>query len=143
MSTSNRTIVHSYSSVLSQTLFLTERKKKNLKKNFSDGLPRVAIAPPKVQFLGKHQGSSHHREKIFDVGSSYIRQTMRLVVYFAAHIHIVAENITNIFYSSKHERPPPLLRFLETPSLHVGFLLFKKIGQNVTDPKLCVEMITR
>ena len=104
MSTLNRTIVHS--SVLSQTLFLTERKK-IFEKKFSDGLPRVAIAPPKVQFLGKHQGSSDHREKIFVVGSSYTRQTMRLVVYFVAHIHIVAENITNIFYSSKHERPPP------------------------------------
>ena len=66
------------------------------------------LHPQKCNFWASTKVQATTEKKIFVVGSSYTRQTMRLVVYFVAHIHIVAENITNIFYSSKHERPPPL-----------------------------------
>ena len=65
------------------------------------------LHPQKCNFWVITKVQATTEKKIFVVGSSYTCQTMRLVVYFAAHIHIVAENITNILFSSKHERPPP------------------------------------
>ena len=64
------------------------------------------LHPQKCNFWASTKVQATTEKKILVVGSSYTRQTMRLVVYFVAHIHIVTENITNSFYSSKHERPP-------------------------------------